>query len=347
MVRRRWNGRKKKRSGAAGGAIKATLLLAALAAAGAAWLILTPYGPETETFVEIEPGSSTLAIGQKLEAAGVVRSQFAFDLLRWIKRGKLMAGEYRFDHPAPVTEVYARISRGDVHTVSLTVPEGANIFDIAARVESAGLGTREQFLDAAKHETGLVADLDPTAKSLEGYLFPDTYRFARNVKSRQIVGAMVRRFREEAGQLGLKEDVHLVVTIASLVERETAVNEERPLVASVLLNRLAKKMPLMTDPAVIYGLERENLWRGTLYESDLKRKTAYNTYLNPGLPPGPISNPGIHSLRAAKDPARTDYLYFVAAGADAQGRSLFESTLDDHNRDVALYRRAMKKAGMR
>jgi UPF0755 protein len=323
------------------------LLLGALAAAGAAWLILTPFGPETETFVEIEPGASTLEIGQKLEAAGVVRSQFAFDLLRWVKRGKLMAGEYRFDHPAPVTEVYTRIGRGDVYTITITVPEGANMFDIAARVESAGMGTREQFLDAATQETGLVADLDPKAKSLEGYLFPDTYRFARNMKPRQIVGAMVRRFRVAAEQIGLKEDAHLLVTVASLVERETAIDEERPLVASVLLNRLAKRMPLMTDPAVIYGLERENRWRGTLYESDLKRNTAYNTYLNPGLPPGPISNPGVRSLRAAMDPAKTNYLYFVAASADAQGRSMFESTLDEHNRDVALYRRAMKKAGMR
>ena len=325
----------------------AILLLAAIAAAGAAWLILTPYGPETETFVEIEPGASTLEIGQKLEAAGVVRSQFAFDLLRWVKRGKLMAGEYRFDHPAPVTEVYARIGRGDVYTISLTVPEGANMFDIAARVESAGLGTREQFLDAATQESGLVADLDPKAKSLEGYLFPDTYRFARNMKPRQIVGAMVRRFRVEAEQLGLKEDVHLVVTIASLVERETAIDEERPLVASVFVNRLAKRMPLMTDPSVIYGLERENHWRGTIYASDLKSKNAYNTYLNVGLPPGPIANPGIHSLRAAMDPARTNYLYFVAASTNAQGHSMFESTLDEHNHDVALYRRAMKKAGTR
>jgi len=346
MVRRKWSGRKKKRSRARG-ALLAVLAAGVLAAAGAAWLVLTPFGPETETFVEIEPGSTTLAMGQKLEAAGVVRSQFAFDLWRWIRRGRLMAGEYRFDHPAPVTEVYARIRSGDVYTISLTVPEGANIFDIASRVEAAGLGTREQFLDAATQETGLVADLDPTAKSLEGYLFPDTYRFARSAKPRQIVGTMVRRFRVAAEQLGLNVEVHPVVTIASLVERETAVEEERPLVASVFVNRLAKKMPLMTDPAVIYGLERENRWRGTLYESDLKRNTAYNTYLNPGLPPGPIANPGIHSLRAAMDPAKTDYLYFVAAGANAEGRSLFASTLDEHNRDVAQYRRAMKKAGMR
>jgi len=327
--------------------VLAVLLLGVLAAVGAAWLVLTPYGPETEAFVEIAPGSSTLAIGQKLEAAGVVRSQFAFDLLRWVKRGRLLAGEYRFDHPAAATEVYARLRRGDVYTVSLTIPEGANMFDIAARVESAGLGTREDFLNAATQETGLVADLDPAAKSLEGYLFPETYRFARTAKPTQIVAAMVRHFRLMAEQLGLKEDVHQVVTVASLVERETAVDEERPLVASVFLNRLKKNMPLMTDPSVIYGLERENRWRGTLYASDLTHNTTYNTYVHAGLPPGPIANPGLHSLRAAMDPAKTDYLYFVAAGANAQGHSMFESTLDEHNHDVAVYRQAMKKAGLR
>ena len=346
MVSRKWKGTKKKRSGV-GGAVLAILLLGVLAAAGAAWVVLTPYGPETETFVRIEPGSSATAIGEKLEAAGVVRSQLAFDLLRWVKRGKLLAGEYRFDHPAPLTEVYARIRRGDVYTVSLTVPEGANVFDIAARVESAGLGTRDEFLRAATQETALVADLDPSAKSLEGYLFPETYRFARDVKATQIVTAMVRRFRVVAEQLGLRGDVHLVVTLASLVERETALNEERPLVASVLTNRLKKNMPLMTDPAVIYGLEREERWRGTLYADDLTHNTSYNTYLHAGLPPGPISNPGTQSLRAAMSPANTEYLYFVAAGSNAQGHSMFESTLDEHNRDVAVYRKEMKKAGLR
>jgi peptidoglycan lytic transglycosylase G len=150
-----------------------------------------------------------------------------------------------------------------------------------------------------------------------------------------------------AEQLGLKEEIHRVVTIASLVERETAVDQDRPLVASVFLNRLDKGMPLMTDPAVIYGLENENRWRGTLFASDLTHKTAYNTYVHAGLPPGPIANPGINSLRAAMDPAKTDYLYFVAAGANAQGHSMFEATLDEHNRDVAIYRRELKKAGMR
>jgi conserved hypothetical protein, YceG family len=346
MAGRKRQGRKKKGSGAAGLTLFFLLLVLA-AAAGVAWLVLMPYGPAIETFVRIEPGSSATAIGWKLESAGIVRSQFAFDLVRWIKHGRLMAGEYRFDHPASVTEVYARIRRGDVYTVALTVPEGANIYDIASRVEAAGLGTREEFINAATEEAGLVADLDPAARNLEGYLFPDTYRFARGVKPTQIATAMVRRFRAVAGQLGLNEDVHQVVTIASLVERETAVDEERPLVASVFVNRLKKSMPLMTDPAVIYGLERENRWRGTLYASDLTHNTAYNTYLHAGLPPGPIANPGIHSLRAAIEPAKSDYLYFVAASANAQGHSMFESTLEEHNRDVALYRRAMKKAGLR
>ena len=322
-------------------------LLALLAVAGAGWLVLAPYGPETETFVEIAPGSSTARIGSQLEAAGVVRSQFGFDLLRFWKRGRLRAGEYRFDHPAPATEVYARIARGDVFTKQLTIPEGSNIFDIAARVEEAGFGTRQEFLDAAAERVSLVADLDPGAKSLEGYLFPDTYRFARKITPAQIAAAMVRRFRAVAGELGLKTNVHEVVTIASLVERETAMDAERPLVASVMMNRLGKKMPLMTDPAVIYGLELQGRWRGVLTKSDLASNTAYNTYLHGGLPPGPVANPGIRSLRAAMEPAQTDYLYFVAAGTDAQGESLFSNTLEEHNKQVAEYRRALKKAGER
>jgi UPF0755 protein len=325
----------------------AGFLVLLIAAGGAAWLVFTPFGPATETFVELAPGSSTVQIGRQLESAGIVRSQFAFDLLRGWKRGTLRAGEYRFDHPAAVTEVYARIARGDVYTRTVTIPEGSSIFEIAARLEQAGLGPRQGFLDAAVKQAGLVADLDPGAKSLEGYLFPDTYRFARKAGPAQIAAAMVRRFREVAGQLELKRNVHAVVTMASLVERETAVDQERPLVASVFENRLAKKMPLMTDPAVIYGLEVEGRWRGAIYQSDLHLDTPYNTYLHAGLPPGPVANPGLPSLRAAMMPAKTDYLYFVAAGANAQGRSEFASTLDEHNRNVAGYRHAVKRAGGR
>jgi UPF0755 protein len=322
-------------------------LVALLAAGGVVWLVLAPYGPESETFVNLAPGSSTARMGRQLEQAGVVRSRYAFDLLRLWQRGTLRAGEYRFDHPAPVTEVFGRIARGDVFTKTVTVPEGASIFEIAARVEQAGLGTRQEFLDAAVSQAGLVDDLDPGAKSLEGYLFPDTYHFARKATPEQIAATMVKRFRVVAGQLGLKENVHRVVTMASLVERETAVAAERPLVASVFNNRLAKNMPLMTDPSVIYGLELEGRWRGAIYQSDLTTDTPWNTYMHPGLPPGPVANPGVRSLRAAMEPAATDYLYFVAAGANPQGRSLFARTLDEHNRNVAGYRSAMKKAGER
>jgi UPF0755 protein len=348
MVVRRRKSRKKKKSSGMARFLLLMLLGLGLAAGAAAWLILMPFGPGRETFVELAPGSSTARIGRQLEEAGVVRSRYAFDLMRWVKRGTLRAGEYRFDHPAPVGEVYARIARGDVHTRTVVIPEGESVFDIATRLEQAGFGTRQDFLDAAREQVGLVADLDPNAKSLEGYLFPDTYHFARKATPGQICAAMVRRFRAVAAQLGLKEDVHAVVTMASLVERETAVDGERPLVASVFVNRLAKKMPLMTDPSVIYGLEIDDRWRGTLYASDLKFDTPYNTYLHPGLPPSPIANPGAKSLRAAMEPAHTNYLYFVASGANPQGGSLFSSTLEEHNHNVAGYRHAVKrKAGTR
>jgi UPF0755 protein len=336
-----------KRGLGAAGVLLALLLIVALAAAAAAWMVLSPYGPSTETLVTIAPGSSTFRIGRQLEVAGVVRSRYAFDALRWLEKGTLHSGEYGFDHPAPAVEVYKRIVRNDVVTVARTVPEGANVFDIAARVERAGLGTRQGFLATTASQTILIADIDPKATSLEGYLFPDTYRFAPNATTNQIAAAMVQRFRAVAEQLGLKDNVREVLTIASLVERETAVDADRPLVASVYENRLAINMPLRADPTVIYGLELEGKWRGAIYQSDLTLDTAYNTYLHPGLPPGPIANPGILSLRAAMNPPKTNYLYFVAAGTDAQGQSRFEATLDEHNRDVAEYRAAQKKAGER
>jgi UPF0755 protein len=346
MVGRKRQSKKQRSSGAAAFVLMA-FLIALLAGGAAAWLVLEPFGPTSETFVEVEPGTSTTHIGDQMQAAGVIRSRYAFQLLRLWKQGTLRAGEYRFDHPATAAEVYARIARGDVFTRAVTIPEGATIFDVAARLEQAGLGARKDFLTSAAGQTGLVADLDPGAKSLEGYLFPDTYHLPRKATPEQICAVMVHRFRAAAAQLGLKKDVHAVVTLASLVERESALDAERPLVASVFENRLAKGMPLMTDPAVIYGLQLQNRWRGTIYQSDLTRDTAYNTYLHKGLPPGPIANPGVRSLRAAMEPASTDYLYFVAAGANPQGHSLFSSSLDEQNRNVAGYRNAVKKAGGR
>jgi UPF0755 protein len=350
MVRRRQTKRRRKGSGAAGILWTLLFILLLLPAGAATWLVLAPFGPETETFVELAPGFSTVRMGRQLEESGVVRSQFAFDLVRWWKRGTLKAGEYRFDHPVAVTEVYARISRGDVYTRTVIIPEGASLFEIAARLEQTGFGSRKSFLEGAARQVGLVKDLDPGAASLEGYLFPDTYHFARKFGPAQICAAMVKRFRAVAGQIGLvglKGNMHRVVTMASLVERETAVDAERPLVAGVFENRLAKKMPLMTDPSVIYGLELDGRWRGAIYQSDLKLDTPYNTYLHTGLPPGPVANPGLRSLKAAMEPAKSDYLYFVAAGANPQGRSLFSSTIEEHARNVADYRHAVKKAGGR
>jgi UPF0755 protein len=346
MAASRSRGKRRKGLGAAGFLL--VLFLIAVAAAGVAgWLVFAPFGPSTETFVDIPSGSSTPRIGRQLQKSGVIRSQIAFDLWRWVRRGKLKAGEYRFDHPLPLTEVYERIANGEVYTVAVTVPEGATIFDVANRLEEAGISTRQEFLADQPRLTELVADLDPRAKTLEGYLFPDTYRFARHTNANQIAATMVRRFKTVATEIGLKENVHDVVTLASLVERETARQSERPLVASVFENRLAKHMPLMTDPSVIYGLEVRDQWRGAIYKSDLSRDTPYNTYLHPGLPPGPIANPGVPSLKAAMNPPQTNYLYFVAAGANPQGKSLFSATLEEHTKNVSGYRQAMKKAGQR
>lgn len=331
-----------------GRTLLAVFLLLILGIGGAAaFVLLTPFGPQQETFIEILPGSSAVHIGRQLEQAGIIRSQYAFDAVRWMQRGTLKAGDYRFDHPVPVSEVYDRIRRGDVYTIEVTIPEGSTMFDIANRLQQAGFGPSQKFLDVARQEAGLINDLDPEAKTLEGYLFPDTYRIGPKTEMPQIAAMMVKRFRQAAQQLGLNHDVHQTVTLASVVERETAVDGERPLVASVFRNRLDKSMPLMTDPSVIYGLQLAGQWRGTIYASDLQRDTPYNTYLHAGLPPGPIANPGMKALNAAMHPADTDYLYFVAAGDNPQGKSLFASTLEEHNRNVAGYREAMKKAGER
>src|ERR1700733_12049224 len=287
----------------------------------------------------------TRARGALLAQRGIIRNQYLFDLWHVVRRGTLKAGEYQFVQPATLPSVYNRIVRGDVYTRTVTIPEGYNLFDIAQAVEDAQLGSKASFLAAASQDVSLIADLDPRAKSLEGYLFPDTYHFARKATPEQIATAMVKRFRQAAQQVGLMHNVRAVVTMASLIERETAVDVERPLVASVFENRLAKNMPLMTDPSVIYGLQLQRLWRGSIYASDLKRDTPYNTYLHVGLPPGPVANPGIPSLRAAMDPAQTNYLYFVASGENPQAKSMFAPTLEEHNRNVDGYRQALKKAG--
>ncbi len=321
------------------------LVLAAIVWAG--FTVLAPVGPATETFVDILPGTPTMQIASQLEKQGIIRSKFVFEAERLARGGTLKAGEYRFDHPAKMSEVYARLERGDVYTIPVTIPEGSNLFDIAQRIESANLGTKEKFLAAAHSNVNLIADLDPSATSLEGYLFPDTYYFSRHATPQQIQAAMIKRFRQAAATLNLHSNYHRVVTLASLVERETPVSSERPLVASVFENRLAKDMPLMTDPSVIYAALLDGRYRGTIYASDLQADSPYNTYRYPGLPPGPICNPGMDSLKAAINPARSDYLYFVAASADPSGKSRFSATLEEHAHDVQQYRKSLREAGSR
>jgi UPF0755 protein len=318
-------------------------LLFLLLAAAAGYAIFTPFGPHSEIFVDIAPGTQAQIIARQLQSSGIIRNQFAFDLLRALKGGKLKAGEYRFDHPVPMTEVYARLAKGDVYTVAFTIPEGYNIFDIAQASQDAGLVRRDIFLAAARQHTELIAEWMPPGgfhpDSLEGYLFPDTYRFSRHVTPLQMLTTMVHRFRQVAAQIGLTQDVANTVILASLVEKEVNQVAERPLVAGVFLNRLAQGMPLATDPTVVYAALLDNRWRGTIYASDLQWPSPYNTYKHPGLPPGPISNPGVASLKAAMSPAKTDYLYFVS---DASGHSRFSATLKEHAAQVQAYREAQK-----
>lgn len=317
------------------------LLLAAVLAA-AAWLaygLLVPIGPKgQEKFVMLRPGSSARHIARDLKNAGVIRSAPAF--LAWHHwRGlpALKAGEYKFDHPADARDVYDRIVAGDIYVHTVVIPEGYNIFDIANAIQAAGLGSREDFLTVARSEVSLISDLDPQAPSLEGYLFPDTYEFTRTQSLHDMAAAMVKRFRQETRQLGLATDLHRVVTMASIVEKETAVPTERPLVAGVFYNRLRRNIILATDPSVIYAALLAGRYNGVIHQSDLQFDSAYNTYKHAGLPPGPICNPGRDSLQAAMQPANSGFLYFVS---DNNGHHRFARTMEEHSRNVAAYRRA-------
>jgi len=312
---------------------------------GAAWLafgLLVTSGPSQEKLVQLKPGSSAHHIAAELQNAGIIRSRYAFLTWHYLHgRKPLKAGEYAFDHPASTSEVYARIARGDIYFHTVVVPEGYNIFDIAAAIEDAKLGKREDFLKIAQTETALVHDLDPQAPSLEGYLFPDTYHFTRTQSLHDMAAAMVHRFRQAAKEVGLNDNFHNVVTMASIVEKETGAPEERPEVASVFYNRLSKRMVLATDPSVIYAALLNGRYTGVIHQSDLHFDSPYNTYRAAGLPPGPISNPGKASLQAAMRPAQTDYLFFVS---DNQGHHRFARTDAEHVANVQAYRRAVAQA---
>jgi UPF0755 protein len=308
---------------------------------GQAWVVFAPYGPTAETFVEITPGTSTVDIAQDLQKAGIIRSAMAFEALKEIKGGSLKAGEYRFDHAATVGEVYDRMQRGDVFTITLVVPEGYNIFDVADAVQAAKLATRVDFLRTEMQHADLVRAWNPHAQSVEGFLFPDTYKFGRHATPVQILTAMVKRFAAVAAKLGIdRSEAGRVVTMASLVEREVRLDAERPVVAGVFANRLTLNMPLQTDPAVQYASQLRGTWTGVIHQSELQSDSPYNTYAHTGLPPGPICNPGMAALRAALHPAKTGYLYFVA---DANGATKFSATLAEHSAQVAEYRAKSKQ----
>jgi len=319
-----------------------TLLLLVIIAIGGwlAWGILLPLKPSEQKFVLLRPGYSTRRIGNELKNAGVIRSSTAFLLWHYFHRARsLKAGEYLFERSADVREVHNRLARGDIYVHTVVIPEGYTMFDIAQAVQDAGLGTRGEFLNLAKSDVTLIADLDPQATSLEGYLFPDTYQFTRAQNLSEVVREMVKRFRREATALGLNSDVHRIVTMASIVEKETAVPEERPMVAGVYYNRLEKRIALDADPSIIYAKLLDGTYQGTLHHEDMQVNSPYNTYRRIGLPPGPIGNPGRSALEAAMHPASSEYYYFVS---DGNGRHRFARSLDEHNRNVGALRRLMR-----
>jgi UPF0755 protein len=317
------------------------LLLAALATGGwLAWALRMPITPEGQKFVLLRPGYSTRRIAAELKSAGVIRNSLAFVLWHRLHRKQsLKAGEYLFDKAATPLEVHDRLARGDIYVHSVVIPEGYTMFDIAQAVQDAGLGSSQQFLEVARTEVGLISDLSPDAKSLEGYLFPNTYEFTRTQNIKDIAGAMVKQFRLVAEQIGLTIDVQNTVTMASIIEKETAVPEERSMVASVYYNRLGRNVALQADPSVIYAELLDGSYAGALHHSDMGFQSAYNTYTHPGLPPGPIGNPGRVSLEAAMHPAKTDFYYFVS---DGNGHHRFSHSLEEHNQNVARLRQAVR-----
>jgi UPF0755 protein len=347
----------------------ALLVLVAAAAAGWLWYGLTqPYrgfGSEG-VFVDVPHGASSRSVGRLLQGNGVIRNAMAFELYaRRKSTHPVQAGEYFFDHAVSARDVFWKLAKGDVYEQPFTVKEGDTMFDIAAALEKAGLMSAEQFLAAAKNPS-LVHDIASNAPTLEGFLFPATYHLSRHPVATELTAEMVRKFKEEwtaanlatapAGSVGGTPSaatpqkaapgvaagprpVLAVVTLASLVERETPRTEERPLVAGTFTNRLQRGMALQCDPTVVYAMEREHKYRGALTGKDLKFDSPYNTYEHAGLPPGPIANPGEAALRAALQPAKTDYLYFVA---NTRGGHFFAGTLAEHNRNVLKYRRLLE-----
>jgi UPF0755 protein len=316
------------------------LLFAVLGIGGwLAWALGTPLTPEGQKFVLLHPGYSTRRIATELKAAGVIRNADAFVLWHYFRHQRsLKAGEYLFDKSSNALAIHDRLARGDIYVHTVVIPEGFTVFDIAQAMQDAGLGSRDDFLKIAMSDTSLVADIAPEAKSLEGYLFPNTYDFTRTESEPEMIAMMVKQFRQVAHEIGLNADVEKTVTMASIIEKETAAPDERPLVASVYFNRLAKNIALQADPSVIYAELLEGSYGGALHHADMQVDSPYNTYRHSGLPPGPIGNPGKTSLEAAMHPADTHFYYFVS---DGNGHHKFASDLEEHNKNVAAYRKVM------
>lgn len=306
--------------------------------------VLRPYrGYSGQIIVDIPPGTRAPEVANRLMAKGVLAHRWPFLLIygadRW--RHRLKAGEYLFDHPMRPLDVYRKLIRGEVYFRTVVIPEGSNRFDIA-QVLHKRLGIAPEDFLKITLDAAPIHDLDPKAPSLEGYLFPDTYRFEYHPTAAHIAMKMLARFREilnqdfqqDLSQSG--ESLHRVITIASLVEKETPDADERPIVAQVFELRLKTGMLLQCDPTVAYAAEMNHLPRAPITESDLNLKSPYNTYVHKGLPPGPICNPGKASILAALHPASTRYLYFVS---NNHGGHRFARSLAEHQRNVARYRK--------
>ena len=323
------------------------LLFLAVAAIAVVWFVdAREHAPfrgyqGAEQFVDLPAGAGSKAIGDRLVEAGVVVDPITFRAALWATgQGRhLKAGEYRFDRAMTPIEVIDKIARGDVYVIALTFPEGLTIAEMARLFDGHGLGSAAAFV-AAANDAALIRAFDPSATDLEGYLFPDTYALSRHADAAALVRLMTARFarvftpelREAARARGLS--VRQVMALASIVEKETARSDERPLVAAVYENRLRIGMALQCDPTVIYALERAGAYGGNLHHDDLMFNSPYNTYRYPGLPPGPIASPGRAAIEAALHPADTDVLYFVSRN---DGSHAFARTLDEHNRNVQTY----------
>ena len=309
-----------------------------------------------EQFVDIPPGLSSITIGRRLVEAGVIENEIVFRVaLRWTGRLRsLKAGEYRFDHPMSAVDVLDVIGRGDSFARRITFPEGLTILEMAKLYESRGFGAARDFTEAAR-DASLIKDLDPAANDLEGYLFPDTYALPRRMPASRLIAQMVGRFRasytddvkSRADERGMTS--REVVTLASLIEKETGTPGERPLVAAVYTNRLKIGMGLQADPTVVYALQKAGKYDGNIRKEDLGLDSPYNTYKYRGLPPGPIASPGKASLEAAVSPADVPYLYFVSRN---DGTHAFAATLGEHNLNVRkfqvqFFRDARARAGGR